>query len=173
MPGFMELANRFGLIVAIVIALAWGAWLLRDKWISFLGRRLALGEKEREKEIAFEDASRLRLLNVDDYSRGLVDRLFEMHECSETERRQMVAQVMQQTANTEKLVNTALDTMLQSVDIIRIFGNKVTEALDRNTVSDNELSKVLAANWFVLTKLYGARGGDVQAALHELEDSDE
>jgi hypothetical protein len=169
MAELLALGRDYGWALVFVILFGWGVWKLRDKWLSLIDRRLALGEQEREKELNFEDASRLRLLNMDTYSRDLVDRLFSLYEDERIERKMMGAQVAQLVTSTEKMVNAALDTMLQFADISRMSSDRITGAVECQTAAVNEFSKISAAHWFTLTRLYGVRGGDVQAAMEQLD----
>ena len=123
---WIALGREFGWLVVLAGLIIYAVWKERDRLLSLVGKRAALAERAKADDLDFDEAIRRQVLNGDNYSRALVDRLFEMYDGERAERRQMVGQVMQQTAATEKMTNTSLDTMLQSVDIIRIFGNDVT-----------------------------------------------
>lgn len=131
----VDIAKEIGPWLALLIGLG---LTFRSIVESFLVGRVKLRERQDEAELGFDDAVRAKILQSDDYSKQLVDRLLDQGDREREERRSANGIVIEQARSSEKFASEALDLMRESVGVAqsmastqRVFADQLGSTLQR------------------------------------------
>lgn len=168
MNALLEFGQLYGWWVTLILFVAWAIYQERGRILTFVGRRQKMAEDDARADRNFDQATRERLLSNGEYSRELVDRILAMYDTERRERVVLSKQLLSAATATERITVEAIETMKSFVDIARIQADR-QNARDAELIEVlNEAKKVMAATWFVLVRLHGAKPSEAPSSLNDV-----
>lgn len=173
MAQLLEFGQRYGWGVVLLVFVAWVCYKERDRLFSLFVSHQQRVEEKAKGNRAFEKRARERLLENGEYSRELVQRILSIYEAERIERRSVSQQLLQAGAAAERVSVQAIEVMRDFVNIARMQADRQTEIVQELVPILEETRKCLSAVWFVLVKLHGISGDEVESLLSETEVEDD
>jgi len=147
---FLEAANEFGWIVAIIIMVVLSQ---KEKIGNVLSRRLDVGVKGVEADLQFQEALKERLLQNGQYSRELIERSLQQVETEREERRAANSLVLEQAGTTKVLAAQAIEVMQDFADVARMSANGQGKHAMELQATLGELNTTMGGIGFLLAQL--------------------